>query len=88
MAWTVRFSNKAEKALKKLDKSAVERILRFMKERVEPNPKTVGKYLKGNLSDFWRYRVGDYRLICTIEEDELIVLVVEIGHRKEVYKKK
>ena len=60
----------------------------FMKERIKPtdNPRGIGKALKGNLSGYWRYRVGDYRIICQIQEAELIILVIELGHRKGVYR--
>lgn len=87
MAWRVELSTRAEKQLRKLDKQIVRRILSFLKTKVEPDPKSMGKYLKGNFSDLWSYRVGDYRLICTFEDDRLIILVLEIGHRREVYDK-
>lgn len=88
MAWKINFSDRAEKQLRKLDKTIARRILKYLKENVESDPKAVGKYLKGNLADLWRYRVGDYRLICTFKHGELIVLVLEIGHRREIYDKK
>ena len=85
MAWTIEFSSRAEKQLRKIDKQIVRRILKFLKTKVEENPKAVGKYLKGNLSDLWSYRIGDYRLICNFQEKRMIVLVLEIGHRREIY---
>lgn len=88
MAWKINFSDRAEKQLKKIDKPVVRRILKFLKTRVESDPKSTGKFLKGKLSDLWSYRVGDYRLICSFQDDELIVLVLEVGHRREVYKDK
>ena len=88
MAWKIEFSSRAEKQFRKLDKQIGRRILKYLKREVESNPKSVGKSLKGNLADFWRYRVGDYRLICTFEEDRLVVLVLEIAHRREIYNKK
>ncbi|MDA3850932.1 MAG: type II toxin-antitoxin system RelE/ParE family toxin [Spirochaetaceae bacterium] len=88
MAWKIKLSTNAEKQLRKLDKPTAKRILKYLRDTVKPDPKSVGKYLKGNLADLWRYRVGDYRVICTFENGELIVLVLEIGHRREIYKKK
>lgn len=87
MAWKIKVSAKAEKQLRKMDAPAAKRILKYLRETVQPAPKSTGKYLKGNLADFWRYRVGDYRIICTFEKDELLVLVLEIAHRREVCKK-
>lgn len=76
MAWKIELSGRAEKQLRKLDKQFIRRILTFLKKKVEPDPKSVGQYLKGNLSHLWSYRVGDYRLICSFEDDHLIVLVL------------
>ncbi len=64
-------------------------ITQYLRKRIEPldDPRQLGKSLKGELSNLWRYRVGDYRLICEINENELIVLVVRVGHRKGIYGK-
>ena len=72
---------------KKLDKSVRKRIVNYLEERVlvDENPYKVGKPLKGNKSGLWRYRVGDYRILCQIEENRLVVLVVAVGHRKDIY---
>ena len=88
MAWTIKLSDDAKRDLVKLDKTIQKRIVSFLQERVQStdNPRTSGKALQGNLSGLWRYRVGDYRLLCRIENDELLILVVEIGHRKDIYK--
>lgn len=88
MAWTVKLSDDAKRDLEKLDKPIQKRIVSFLQERIKPadNPRTSGKALQGNLSGLWRYRVGDYRLLCRIENDELLILVIEIGHRKDVYR--
>ena len=88
MAWTIKFARKAEKNLDQLDKPVIQRILKFLKTRVENDPRAVGEPLKGHLSELWKYRVGDYRLICSIEDEQLLVLIVHLGHRREVYKKK
>ena len=88
MLWRVDFSAKADKQLLSLDKPIRERIRKFVKDlAVLPNPRLRGEPLTGNLSDFWKYRIGDYRLICRIHDEELVVLVIKIGHRSEVYKR-
>ncbi|WGS85837.1 type II toxin-antitoxin system RelE/ParE family toxin [Methylomonas sp. UP202] len=88
MAWTVKLSDDAKRDFSKLDKPIQKRIVTFLQERIQSadNPRTSGKALQGNLSGLWRYRVGDYRLLCQIQDDELVVLVIEIGHRREVYR--
>ncbi len=85
--WSVRFNKIAQKHFEKLDKQAQKQIQKFLRERLlpSPNPRLLGKALVGNYADFWRYRVGDYRVICKIEESEFVVLVVRVAHRKEVY---
>jgi mRNA interferase RelE/StbE len=88
MAWKIKFAKKAAKSFNQLDKPVVKRILKFLKTRVENDPRCVGDPLKGHLSELWRYRVGDYRLICSIEDEQLLVLVVHVGHRREIYRKK
>jgi len=88
LAWTIEFDASAAKELKGLDRSIQKRIIRFLRERIAPSddPRTQGKALRGDRGEFWRYRVGDYRLLCRIEDDVLIVLVVTIGHRRDVYR--
>jgi mRNA interferase RelE/StbE len=88
MAWKIEFAHTAEKELSKLDKPVIQRILRFLKERVEKDPKAAGKNLQGSLSGFWRYRVGDYRLYADIQFNSNRVVIVKVGHRKDVYKSK
>ena len=85
MTWKIEFTPKAEKNLKKLDRAEAKRILSFLRERVAPDPKVIGSQLKGQLREFWRYRVGNYRVLATIKDDHLLVLVVHLGHRKNVY---
>jgi mRNA interferase RelE/StbE len=89
MAWKVEVSPAALKQLNKLDKPVSCRILKFLVERVEKldDPRTIGGRLQGTLSEFWKYRVGDYRLICSLENDRLVLLVLRIGHRGEIYKR-
>lgn len=89
MAWNVELSAEVDRALNKLDAQQIKRILKFLHERVAKldDPRSIGKALHGSrLGEFWRYRLGDYRLICKIEDDRLVVLVLRIGHRKEIYR--
>lgn len=91
MAWKIKLGRDAEKSLSKLDKPVAQRILRFLYERVGPleDPRSIGEALKGSqLGEFWKYRVGDYRLISSIEDNELRILVVKIGNRREIYRDK
>jgi len=85
--WTVEFDDRARKELRKLDPKAQEDILHYLRERVAgaADPRQFGKPLRMNLAGLWRYRVSDYRLICRIEENRLVVLVLKVGHRREVY---
>jgi len=89
MAWNVELSAEVDRALNKLDAQHARRILRFLHDRVAKldNPRSIGKASHGSrLGEFWKYRVGDYRLICKIEDDRLVVLVLRVGHRKEIYR--
>ncbi len=88
MAWTIDYTGTARKQLLKLDKQTARRIVDFMDARVAPadDPRSTGKALSGPLGGFWRYRVGDCRVICDIQDGALRVLVVDIGHRREVYR--
>lgn len=89
MAWTIELSEQAVKQLKKLDKPVAKRITSFLGERLASldDPRSIGEALKGSeLGAFWKYRVGDYRLICNIDDDVLKVLVLRVGNRREVYK--
>ena len=85
--WKVSFSRKAYKIFKKLDQTIQKKISVFLQKKLHSvaHPRVLGKPLKGNLGDFWRYRIGDYRLICEIYDDELIILVIDLGHRSEIY---
>jgi len=89
MAWKVELSADVDRELAKLDPPQKNRILKFLNERVArlDNPRSIGQALHGSrLGEFWKYRVGDYRLICKIEDDRLIVLVLRIGHLREIYR--
>ncbi len=86
--WRIEFTKQAEKSLLKIGKSDAARIIRKLEEIAASDaPRSTGKALKGKeFKNLWRYRVGDYRVLCNIEDDQLVVLVVEIGHRREVYR--
>ena len=89
MAYNVELSESAARELGKLDAPQAKRILKFLHQRVAKldDPRSIGEALRGaRLGEFWKYRVGDYRLICKIEDDRLIVLVLRVGHRKEIYR--
>jgi len=86
MAWKIEFAESAAKTLGKLDKPVAKRIVKFLQERIADNPKAVGEALQGNLAPLWRYRVGDYRIICDIVDETVTVTIVKIGHRSDVYK--
>jgi mRNA interferase RelE/StbE len=89
LAWTIEYTETAGRELRKRDKQAARRILNFMDQRVakSTNPRDIGKALKGEaLGVFWRYRVGDFRIICDIQDEKLCVLVIRIGNRREIYR--
>jgi mRNA interferase RelE/StbE len=89
MAWKIELSAQVDRELGKLDPQQSKRILKFLHERVGPldNPRSIGQALQGSkLGEFWKYRVGDYRLICKIEDNRLLILVLRVGHRREVYR--
>jgi mRNA interferase RelE/StbE len=88
LAWTIEYSSHADKALSKLDRHIARRVLMFMRDRVSPadDPRQVGKAMSGPLAGYWRYRLGDYRIVCDIQDRRVTVLVVSIGHRSDVYR--
>ena len=88
MAWKVEYTESARGQLKKLDKQIARRILDFMDERIadSQNPRSNGKALTGAFGGLWRYRIGDYRIICDIQDETLRVLVLQVGNRREVYR--
>lgn len=88
MVWTIEFRPNARRELRKLDKPVQRRLLDFLEHRVlaSGDPRRFGKALHGNKSELWSYRVGDYRIICLIEDRRLVVVVVSIGDRREVYR--
>ena len=89
MAWKVELDRAAERDLDKLDPQTARRILAFLHGRLAPldDPRNLGEALKGSkLGEFWKYRVGDYRIISSIEDAVLRILIVQIGNRKEIYR--
>ncbi len=89
MAWTVELDPAVEKELDKLDPQQAKRILKFLFERVAhlDDPRSIGEALHGSrLGTLWKYRVGDYRLISSIDDNVSRILVVKVGDRKEVYR--
>lgn len=90
MTWKVEFSRAAERELDRLDRQHARKLLVFLHERLArlEDPRSLGEALKGpRFGEFWRYRIGDYRIVVRIEDERLIILVVRIGHRREVYKR-
>jgi mRNA interferase RelE/StbE len=85
--WRVEFDRDAARDLRKLDADAQRLILRYLRERIatDEDPRRFGHALARDLKGLWRYRIGDYRIVASIEDERLVVLVVTVGHRREVY---
>ena len=88
MAWKIEYTATALGQLRRLDRQISERISDYMERRIASlaDPRIAGKPLTGHLGEYWRYRVGDYRVICSIHDNELRIVVVRLGHRREVYR--
>lgn len=89
MAWAVEFDPDAVKDLRKLDKQVQVRILEFLRERLArmDNPRELGEALAGSkLGNYWKYRVGDWRIICDLQDQRIVVRVLRVGNRREVYR--
>ena len=89
MAWRIELSDLALKNLKQLDPQAARRILSFLNDRLAmlDDPRSIGEALRGSkLGEFWKYRVGDYRIVSSIEDNSVRIIVVRVGNRKDVYK--
>ena len=90
MAWRIDFDPRAVKELAKFDPQIQRRIIKVLRERISvlDDPRSIGEALRGEeLGLFWKYRIGDYRVICDIRDVEIVILVIRIGDRKEVYEK-
>ena len=89
MAWQIEFDESAKKELAKLDRQVARRLIDFLKNRVQDrrDPRSVGQALRGStLGEFWKYRVGDFRIIASIQDDRMIVLVLRVGNRSDIYR--
>ena len=89
MVWRIELTETAAKQISKLDKGEAKRITAFLRQRLATltDPRSTGKALTGpQLGSYWRYRVGDYRIICDIQDGKLCVLVIEVGNRREIYR--
>jgi mRNA interferase RelE/StbE len=88
MGYEVVYSKEAVKSLRKLDKGQIKLIYSWIENNLvnTTNPRTSGKPLKGNLKEYWRYRVGEYRIIADIQDANITIVIVNIGHRRQVYK--
>jgi len=88
VSWTISYARSALKGAKKIDAPTKRKIRAYLHEHIATldDPRQLGKPLKGQLSELWRYRVGDYRIICEIKDQELVILVLRMAHRKSVYK--
>ena len=87
MIWKVEFDDRARKELRKLDLPVQQEILSYLRKRIatKSNPKRFGKPLGADKHGLWRYRVGTYRVICQIQTDKIVVLILRVGHRKNIY---
>lgn len=88
MTWQIKYLASVQKTVRKLDPQTRQRLHNFLEKRIASleDPRMMGKGLKGTEADLWRYRVGDYRIVCELRDQELIVLVVRLGHRREIYR--
>lgn len=86
-SWTIKWRDSAVKELEKIDKHSQQQIVKYLRSRIktEYDPRRFGKALSAGKTGLWCYRVGDYRILCKIEDEELIVLVVAVGHQRNVY---
>ena len=88
MAWRIEFHPDAAKELKKLDRAVAARIVRTLETRIAAldDPRSLGAPLKGEHDGYWRWRIGDYRVVARIEDERIVILVVRVAHRREVYR--
>lgn len=90
MKWKIRYLKSIQKSIKKISRDEQKKIRDYLEDRIAhlDNPRQIGKALKGTHSEFWRYRVGQYRIICEIDDKEIVILVIRVGHRKDIYRQK
>ena len=86
--YSILFDKNADRQLKKIDTTQQRIIVNWLARNLEnaDNPRIHGKVLKGSVKDYWRYRVGDYRLIADIRDDEIVIIIISVGHRKDIYR--
>lgn len=90
MAWRIEVSDTAAKQLRKLDPQVARRVLTFLRDRLAPldDPRSLGEALRGkDLGDFWKYRVGDWRIIADLDDGVMLITVIRLGNRREVYRR-
>jgi mRNA interferase RelE/StbE len=90
MAWRIELADSAAKQLRKLDPQVARRILTFLRDRVSllDDPRSIGEALRGKqLGDFWKYRVGDWRIIADLDDGVMLITVIRIGNRREIYRR-
>ncbi|MDR0506540.1 MAG: type II toxin-antitoxin system RelE/ParE family toxin [Dysgonamonadaceae bacterium] len=87
MSYRISYSDKFDKSLEKIDFAHAQKILKYLKKNVDgsENPRAFGKALTGNMKGLWRYRIGNYRVICNIQDKQCVVLALETAHRKDIY---
>lgn len=87
MNWKIEYTETAKKALLSIDREAAKRIKRYLDTRIasNENPRRFGEALAENLAGLWKYRIGNFRVIAEIQDDNIVVLIVRIGHRSKVY---
>ncbi|HUY82275.1 MAG TPA: type II toxin-antitoxin system RelE/ParE family toxin [Acidobacteriaceae bacterium] len=87
MTWKIEFDDRARRELRKLAPEIQQQILRYLRKRIVEggDPRSFGKPLRQDLAGLWRYRVGDYRLICRLEDERVVVFVLQVGHRRDIY---
>jgi mRNA interferase RelE/StbE len=89
LAWLIKIQDAAEKDIGKLDRVVAKRIISFLRDRLAPldDPRSIGEALKGTrLGEYWKYRIGDYRIISRIEDNQITVYVIRVGNRREIYR--
>lgn len=89
MAWRIKIQDAAEKDIGKLDRVVAKRIISFLRDRLAPldDPRSIGEALRGaHLGEYWKYRVGDYRIISRIEDSQITIYVIRVGNRREIYR--
>jgi mRNA interferase RelE/StbE len=88
VTWRIEFERTAAREFRKLDHQTQRRIRHFFQERVlgSDDPRALGKALRGNQNEFWRYRIGSYRVIASIQDQQMVILLVRIAHRREIYR--